>query len=102
MNTATIPQRYLVADVIIIGFYGPLRSLFRDFVCQAPINYLTANLIALILFSLSMAICVIGARTPRYRVHWVVFGVASVLGLGLLGAVNAVSALFLLVRLFIW
>ena len=45
MNTNTIPQKYLVADVIIIGLYGPLRSLSLTFVCEAPTKYLAANYI---------------------------------------------------------
>lgn len=102
MNTNIIPQKYLVADVVIIGLYGPIRSLFRTFVCQAPTNYLTTNFVGLVLLSLSVAISIIGARAPEYRMRWVIFGVASVLGFVLIGGVNAVGALISLGRLFIW
>ncbi|MBS1181683.1 MAG: hypothetical protein H6Q99_1563 [Proteobacteria bacterium] len=102
MNMNPIPQKYLVADVIIIGLYGRIGSFFRHFVCKAPTNYLTANIIALILLSLSMAICVIGARAPEYRMRWVIFGVASVLGFVLVGGVNAVGAMIIMVQVIIW
>ncbi len=102
MKMNPIPQKYLVADVIIIGLYGRIESFFRHFVCEAPTNYLTANIIALILLSLSMAICVIGARAPEYRMRWVIFGVASVLGFVLVGGVNAVGAMIIMVQVIIW
>ena len=102
MTANTIPQKYLVADVIIIGLYGPIGSLFRHSIFWHSKSYLTANFIALILLSLSMAICVIGARAPEYRMRWVIFGVASVLGFVLVGGVNAVGALIALVRIIVW
>ncbi len=101
MNTNAIPQKYLVADVIIVGLYGPIRTLFRTHVCQAPTNYLTANFVALVLLSLSVALSVIGARTPEYRVRWMIFGVACMLGFILIGGVNAVGALISLAQLLI-
>ncbi len=102
MNTNTIPQKYLVADVIIIGLYGPLRSLSLTFVCEAPTKYLAANYIGYVLLSLSVAISIIGARTPEYRMRWVTFAVASLLGFLLVGGVNAVGALISVVQIIVW
>ncbi len=102
MNTNAIPQRYLAAAVIIIGLYGSIRSVIRYFGFRYSMSFLTANVILFLLFALSMAICVIGARSPKYRIRWVAFGVASLLGLVLFSSANAVGALIAMGRITIW
>lgn len=71
----------LIGLVLVVG----LQSLFLH-------DFGVRNLaLALLFFAITMAICVAGFRTGRFRGFWVVWSVLSIVGLVMLGMPSPIS-----------